>query len=193
MAEVSISGGMYEPLARYRHCGTLVNDKWIVYGGYCINDTLASNQVIEVFDVNTEKWRQEKVCGIPPEAILSLACASIESNMYTFGGFTQTPLHCRYYNTIHKLDICSNRWNQMSTKDEGPMPKESAVMIDYKGKILVTFGGYGPSPTRRREGVTYTEHPHMYNFVWTNELVCYEINSGMYTYIVALLIGVQQC
>ena len=179
MANSCIYDGMYEPLPRYRHCGTLVKDKLIIYGGSCIYNTLASNQVIEIFDINTEKWKQEETYGVPPEAVLSLACTSIGSIMYTFGGFSGH----KYYNTLHKLDVSSNTWMQLSTSGEEPMPKESAVMINYKEKYLVTFGGYGPSPTSRQDNVAYTEHPHIYYLVWTNELVCYEIDSGMHTHV----------
>ena len=175
----STNEGLYEPLPRMRHCGALVYDRWIIYGGILRDGNLASNEVIEVFDVNTKRWKQEKTCGVLPETILSLACVSIGSDLYTFGGYRISPFEFR--NTIHKLDTQCARWIQMSSNnpsDDEPMPKESAVMIAYKDKTLVTFGGYGPSPINRRDNVVYTPHPKSKEFVWTNELVCYKLDTG---------------
>lgn len=169
-----------EPTARFWHCGCLVEGKWLIYGGrYEPDEGLAEPaSVLHQFDPNSKNWKKIEASGMPPQAIYSIATASIRHYLYSFGGSDSPDREARYYNTLHRLDTRTKVWTKLTPKnpENSPMPKRGAVMIAY-GHLLVIFGGLCYLPP---DIVKQLPESKLTRIGWTNELVCYDTREGEY-------------
>ena len=87
-------------MPRIWHTSALVESKVVVHGGRTKDYSEKSKQrlasVVETFDLYTELWEQRDVTGEAPAAgIHSAACASVNGDLFQFGGFDGPSLsHC---------------------------------------------------------------------------------------------------
>ena len=109
----------------------------------------------------------------PSPGTYAAANASINDDLFTFGGFDGR----NYLNTLHRLDTKTWRWCQLSptNADGAPMPKASGGMMHFRDNLVV-FGGYGipRGPTEPRSFMKSTSGRG-----WTNEFHIYHLKEGM--------------
>ena len=78
----------YEPEPQYLHCSTLVEGKWITYGGFGDDGDFADPPTsIDVFDPDRKEWTQMTTSGTPPSGVGSAACVAVGPLLYHIGGF----------------------------------------------------------------------------------------------------------
>jgi len=171
------SSNRYEPQARWGHCSAFVNGKIFMYGGLITGPRLTQPPtVVDVFDPATEKWDQISTTGPPPPGFIDTSCTVIDMYLYTFAGRDGIT----HFNNIQELNTTNLKWTQLNDANQGeaPMAKAGAAMISYNEKILITIGGVGFLPSHRRSGTEYVLDPDFPGRGWTNELLCFDVNSS---------------
>ena len=171
------SSNHYEPQARYSHCSAFVNGKIFMYGGHIFGHMLTQPPtVVCVFDPATEKWGQITTMGPPPPGFITASCTAIGVHLYIFAGWNRIS----FFNNIQDLNTANLKWTQLNDANQGeaPMAKFGAAMISYNEKILITIGGYGILPSHRRSGTEYIPSQNFPLHGWTNELLCFDVNSS---------------
>ena len=148
-----------------------------MYGGLITGPWLTQPPtVVDVFDPATEKWDQITTTGPPPPGFIYASCAVIGLYLYAFAGGDGSS----YFNNMQELNTTNLKWNQLNDANQGeaPMAKGGTAMISYKEKILITIGGVGFLPSHRRSGTEYILDPDSPGHGWTNELLCFDVNSS---------------
>ena len=188
----------YEPAARFQHCGAVASDgKFYSYGGrfghikpgsssYKAKDELRRREIspavvrttINRFDAASERWHCLPTSGNPPPGCIGVACAVIGSKFYVFGGRTKDML----FSTLSELDLDTLIWKELkplSPPENTPTAKMGSAMVSIDNRYLIVYGGYGvPAATSAAgQGVEYVPDPG--KGVWTNELHCFDLKTGM--------------
>ena len=193
----------YEPAARFQHCGVVASDgKFYSYGGRFEHVKLGSSSykaknelrrretsssvvrtTINRFDAATERWHCLPTSGNPPPGRIGVACAVVGSKFYVFGGRSRN----RLFSTLSELDLETMIWKELeplSPLENTPMAKMGSAMVSIDNRYLIVYGGYGvPAATSaagQTQGVEYIPDPG--KGVWTNELHCFDLKTGMLYY-----------
>ena len=176
------SSAKYKPLPRFLHVSQSVGSKVLVQGGRTKDFSEKCRQhlssVVETFDPYSELWEQRQVEGdAPSPGTYSAASTSLHDDLFTFGGRDDR----NFVNAIHRLDIKTRRWCQLSPQNaEGaPMPKYGCGMISF-GDSLGVFGGYG-IPRGPTEPQSFIKGTRLTDGIgWTNEFHIYHLKEGVY-------------
>ncbi len=185
----------YEPHPRYLHAGVLVENKWFNYGGkiQCEYENNFDVSKLEEYDPAVQRWTTHETTGEPPLGYIGSAASSIGSKLYIFGGRGEK----QCYNTVHELDVNELEWRLLKPENEDgvcPIPKYGAGMISFDNRLLVTYGGIGSSPASYKEHALYVgDRRSSVESVWTNELLCFDINKSKHAGIKTLSILVYFC
>lgn len=191
----------YEPAARFQHCGAVASDgRFYSYGGrfghiksgsssYKAKDELrrreTSSSVVRAtinrFDAATERWHCLPTTGNPPPGRIGVACAIVGSKFYVFGGRSRN----RLFSSLSELDLDTMIWKELeplSPPENTPMAKMGAAMVSIDNRYLIVYGGYGvpAASSGQGQGVEYVQDPG--KGVWTNELHCFDLKTGMLCY-----------
>lgn len=194
----------YEPAARFQHCGAVASDGnvYYSYGGrfghvkpgsssYKAKDELhrreTSSSVVRTtinrFDAATERWHCLPNSGNPPPGRIGVACAVVGSKFYVFGGRSRN----RLFSTLSELDLDTMIWKELepsSPPENTPMAKMGAAMVSIDNRYLIVYGGYGVPAARPAAGLVQGVEnvPDPGRGVWTNELHCFDLKTGMLYY-----------
>ncbi|XP_019859167.1 PREDICTED: uncharacterized protein LOC109587365 [Amphimedon queenslandica] len=179
----------YQPKARWGHSCVPLGNKAVVWGGMQaglpeVHQSPIKTQctsVVEVFDVRTAKWIQEKTIGNPPLGVRGQACAAVGYDLYFFGGFCGHDW-CRH-NTVYCLDTLTNVWREVVPKNPGktPMKKTRCGMFGFSlnsEDYLCILGGTGLLCSANLTEATYIPWKENPDWGWTNELHFYALRNG---------------
>ena len=196
----------YEPAGRFQHCGAVAYDgRFYSYGGRFEHVKAASSSykaskarnelrsreksssvvrtTVNRLDSTTERWHCLPTSGNPPPGRIGVACAVIGSKFYAFGGRSRN----RLFSTLSELDLDTLTWKELeptSPPGNTPMAKMGAAMVSVDNRYLILYGGYGVPSVPGVECVSDPEKRD--KLVWTNELHCFDLKTGMYIYIIII-------
>ena len=174
----------YEPLPRLLHTSSRIGSRLLIHSGVTKDNSVKNKQriasLIEIFDSHTKLWKQKKVTGeTPVPGICSAASASINDDLFTFGGHDGS----KYYNTLHKLKDTS-QWLELcpqNKREDSPMAKIGAGMVAF-GDSLVVMGGYGIPHGPIQPGSSFIRDTRRDDGRgWTNEFHTYNLMDGAFT------------
>ena len=169
----------YEPVGRLGHISAVVSGRqYTCHGHYGAATAKTHPRMVEIFQHSIPNWEQKPTSGQPAPGLLFAACTTIGIHIYVFGGGDDTA--STFCNTIHRLDLKSLIWTEISTSNprEAPMAKYSAGMVSVRDNILVIVGGYGKLPDHQHPNRQYTPDADP-ELGWTNELHCFHVDSGI--------------
>lgn len=91
--------------------------------------------------IRTEEYFDEACSKDSPSFSIGACCAIIDKKLIVFGGWDHGYLH----NEVHQLDLCTNKWAELSPAQNGnaPILKNKARMVPYGPDMVFVFGGYG--------------------------------------------------
>ena len=169
-----------ELLERTYHSTIIVDGKMYSWGGarpdmpfvHGIIDKMELISFVEVFDVPSLSWSRVPTAGIPPTAVMGYSCASINNEVFFFGGCCKS-LDC-YHNDTFVLNTASKEWSRVlyANAEMAPMKKVGHRMISFssdKEDYLLVVGGVGPTPTTISSHSMYTCVPTLASHSLTNE------------------------
>ena len=168
-------------LKRAQHSTIIVDSKMYSWGGERVNMPLVHDSVVkmnlisfvEVVDIPSLSWSRVPTAGIPPTAVMGYSCASINNEVFFFGGSCK-PYDC-YHNDTFVLNTASKEWSRVFYANEEmvPMKKIGHCMISFssdKEDYLLVVGGFGPNSTTKPSHFVYTSVPTLANCSLTNEV-----------------------
>jgi N-acetylneuraminic acid mutarotase len=166
-----------EPLPRFNHHSTLIEDKLYVSGGRTKSGVSSS---VHSYDPFLELWTGEKYNEVPlaPPGLYNGACASAGHDLYVCCGNDGS----RFHSSLYQLDTKLRTWNKLSS---GPMMrKRGSGMVIYDNK-LVLFGGFGCPTGPTQPGAEFVKSD-LYDakntsIGWTNELHTFNLKEGEYS------------
>lgn len=186
---VSFSGNKYEPLPRFDHNLGRVGNKALVQGGRTKDFTEASRKqlssVVEIFDLQSESWKQRQVEGDTPfPGTRAASSTSLNGDLFSFGGRLDHDVGIGVpvlrFNTLHRLSTKNWCWCKLSPQnaDGAPMPKILCGMIAF-GNSLGVFGGseIPQGPTEPQSFIANTRTTS--GAGWTNEFHVYDVSEGI--------------
>ena len=139
--------------------------------------------VVEVFDIPSLSWSRVPTAGIPPTAVMGYSSASINNEIFFFGGCCKS-LDC-YHNDTFVLNTASKEWSRVlyANAEMVPMKKIGHCTISFsrdKEDYLLVVGGVGPIPTTTPSHSMYTSVPTLANHFFTNEahILCVSSSPG---------------
>ena len=172
-----------EPVGCWDHTSAIVDGKQYTYGGYFGAGGSPTLTAVNIFDPETELWKQAQTSGEPPPGFWGASCSVIGLQLYHFGGYDGS----NYYNTIHCLNTTHLSWSATTPThmQEAPMRKTGSGMLVFANNLVVS-GGRGLLP-ELSDPDKYVPHPD--KFVpdphpvykgrwWTNEVHCFHIDSS---------------
>ncbi|KAL0878009.1 hypothetical protein Bca101_027715 [Brassica carinata] len=136
--QVGLGDSSSGPGKRWGHtCNAVKGGRFVYVFGGCGGDGCLTNQV-HVFDVETQRWSEPVIRGVPPSPRDSHSCTTVGDNLFVFGGSDGK----HYLNDLHVLDTSSHTWKCLEVRGEEPDTREahSATLI---GRYIVIFGGCG--------------------------------------------------
>ena len=176
----------YEPIPRLLHTSSRIGSKVLVHSGVTKDNSAKNKQrlasLVDVFDSYTKLWQQKKVTGeTPVPGICSVASASINDDLFTFGGHDGST----YFNSLHKLKDVS-QWFELCPQNESedsPMAKIGAGMVAF-GDDLAVIGGYGTPHGPTQPGSSFIRDTrHEDGRGWTNEIHTYNLKNGVFIHV----------
>ena len=184
------------PGKRVGHTSCKVGDEIILWAGSNpflpqVHDNKKKREhlsLVHVFDIPSNKWRNEKTVGISPLGACSYFCTPVVSNIYYFGGWCY---HDRcYHNSLFELknDRCF-RWKELSPTNRRHcvMSRGSSKMVSFQfnnESILMIIGGSGPTPLIKQPNVEYHEISN--GFTSTNECNLFFLESSKLCYLLSM-------
>ncbi|MFC3095475.1 galactose oxidase [Alteromonas sediminis] len=131
------------PSPRNSTCSIVVDDQWYILGGRTVGGgNVASN---ERYDAKNDSWT---TLSPMPQAQGGLACASINGDIFAFGGefFTGDG---GVYKDVWRYVIKDDTWHRAG---EMPVPRHGLGAVSYNGRIAVIAGAakVGGSDTQNR-------------------------------------------
>ena len=150
----------YEPPPRYLSFSSVLDDKFIVYGGKNVTPESAYS-----YNPLTELWSPLATIGAPTSNLCDGAAVSHEGSSFMFGGYDGSSSH----NCLYQLDQ-NNKFSEHKFSTEiSPMKKNGCRMITYN-KSLLLFGGQcdpsypiQPGSELIRDRYYYTNELHSFN------------------------------
>lgn len=171
----------YEPAPRLLHTSQTVGSRVLVYSGrtkdYSEKSREQLSSVVEVFNPNTKVWKQKEIVGkTPSPGVYAAACASVNDDLYMYGGFH--PGKSLIQNGLHKLESKTYRCSQLSPPNapNSPMPKGATGIVAFNGNLGV-FGGFGKRRDAIQPGSSFINSTSD-GRGWTNEFHIYNLAEG---------------
>ena len=118
----------------------------------------AEATTIRIFNPTNEEWTLQPTTGTPPPGLHGGGWASIENDLYCFGGSSGSS----YFNDLHKLNLKTFQWSKVRPRNDQtnwPMPKIGCGFAAINRRTLFCFGGFADSG-------------------WTNEVHLYDVQEG---------------
>ena len=114
---------------------------------------------VEVFDIPSLSWSRVPTAGIPPTAVMGYSSASINKEVFFFGGHCK-PFDC-YHNNTFVLNTASKEWSRVlyANAEIAPMKKVGHCMISFssdKEDYLLAVGVFELTPTITPSHSVYT-------------------------------------
>ena len=149
-----------------------------LWGGLTQNFNKTKSELtaaVEMYNPYMERWNSIQTRGVPPPGLYGGASACSSDFIYVYGGLDGRSR----YGSLHRLDIQSLRWTELSPEDSysGPMKKEGCGMVIYKNTVVV-FGGYGIPNGIIQGGSEWIRKDQCPNG-WSNEIHCFDLDKGM--------------
>lgn len=107
----------------------------VVFGGY--RACMGHLNELWILDLHSMTWTSPDCLGTPPTPRRGHGAATIEKNMYVFGGFDGTSHLC----DIYALNLQNFSWELLSTQGQTPTPRRHHT-LEVVGNNLVIYGGY---------------------------------------------------
>ena len=156
------------PSARYSPFIASAGDLTYLWGG----DGDTEPEAVFIYHHDTETWTRRHTSGPhPPAGLRNGGCALSGHNFYLYGGCDNNNSIC---GDLYELNTQTWQWRNVSAG--GPGKKYGCRMILYQDKLLVVGGAYDEMPSSRQAGARYEKRG---NYVQTNEVHGYSLNSGM--------------
>ena len=151
----------YEPPPRLLSFSSVLDDKFIVYGGKNVTPESAYS-----YNPLMELWSPLETTGAPTSKLCDGAAVSHEGSSFMFGGYYGSSLH----NSLYQL-VQNNKFSEHKFSTEvSPMKKRGCRMIAYN-KSLLLFGGDGDVSYPIQPGSELIGH-------CTNELHSFNLEEG---------------
>ena len=99
---------------------------------------------IGIFSPANEEWTLQPTTGTPPPGLYGGGCASIENDLYCFGGYKRSS----DFNDLHKLNLETFQWSKVHPRNDQtnwPMPKSGCGLVAINNTTLCCFGGFTDS------------------------------------------------
>ena len=126
-----MASSTYEPPPRAWSFSSVLDDKFIVYGGKNVTPKSAYS-----YNPLMELWSPLETTGAPTSNLWDGAVVSHEGSSFMFGGYDGSSHH----NSLYQLDQ-NNKFSEHKFSTEvSPMKKRGCGMIGYN-KTLLLFGG----------------------------------------------------
>ena len=180
----------YEPRSRFWHSAQLVGENVVVRGGCIpgIDNKKGRKEMlknIEMFDIETRKWRLCKTKGDRHPGLSAVACASHGKYLYAYGGLNGDVLN----GVLSELNLETSVWTQLSPKTSaGPMRKDASGIVHFGDGLLAVVCGYAyPNQPKRPNGgssdlgstfIVRSGSPNIAGGGWTNEMHIFDIGNG---------------
>ncbi|KAJ7544276.1 hypothetical protein O6H91_09G072000 [Diphasiastrum complanatum] len=128
------------PNARSSHAVAVIGHKAYVFGGE-FEPRVPIDNLIHVFDLETETWSVAEVKGEAPLPRVGVTMAAVGEFIYVFAG--RDDKH-EELNEFFSFNTITGEWKLLSSGDSSP-PHRSyhAFAADLEGKRLYAFGGCG--------------------------------------------------
>ncbi|KAI8885912.1 galactose oxidase [Backusella circina FSU 941] len=120
------------PDARGYHTGTLVGDKWVIFGGSDGKECFGSCHVLDLIE---ERWFDASQDVSIPRLSHSALC--VGSFLFVMGGHDGT----KYCNNLMMLNLVNMNWETRRVYGHAPTPRGYHSAVLYDGRIVV-YGGY---------------------------------------------------
>ena len=160
-----MASSLYEPPPRYGPFSSVLDGKFIMYGGRDV--TLESAYS---YNPLTELWSPLETTGTPTSKLYNGAAVSHEGSSFMFGGYDGSSLH----NSLYQLDQ-NNKFSELKFSTEvSPMKKLGCRMITYN-KSLLLFGGVCDPSCPIQPGSELIQN---YGIYYTNELHSFNLEEG---------------
>ena len=149
-----------------------------MYGGRSkdfIKEKTRLSSTIHTFNVYLESWREARTEGPTPSGLYGGACASLEHNLYIYGGSNGDDWR---QGSLHQLDTVDLKWTRLATAGRGPMKKHGSQMV-FNGEQLVLFGGHGQPSGPIQRGAEFVQNDRYTDGRgWSNELHVFDFKEG---------------
>ena len=155
----------YEPPPRYLPFSSVLDDKFIVYGGKYVTFESAYS-----YNPLTELWSPLATTGAPTSKLYNGASVSHEGSSFMFGGYDGSSRH----NSLYQLDQNHKFSEHKFSTEVSPMKKRGCRMISYN-KSLLLFGGYCHPSYPIQPGSELIQYLTGY---YTNELHSFNLEEG---------------
>jgi len=170
-----MASSVYEPSPRFNHSSVQVEDNAYLWGG--VTQDSSRSQVINVFDYNTERWKERSTTGIPPPGLQDGGFTLLCDDLYYFGGFDGK----RFHNSLHKLQTRTLEWQDIKQANPagGPLPKGGSGMVAYQQKLALIGGLCSASTGPLQAGAEFFKSSRFSGYGWTNEFHLFSIKEGV--------------
>ncbi|KAF8538422.1 hypothetical protein BDD12DRAFT_741343 [Trichophaea hybrida] len=113
------------------------------------NETFSQMNVIDVYDLGTQKWTKQSTDGPTPKyrvnpcAVVASAPDGSSHNVYFFGGQNLVPYAQQLqYDDMYILTVPAFTWIQVDMKDQAVPPARAGHTCDIVGSQMIVIGGY---------------------------------------------------
>ena len=178
-------------LKRAQHSTIIIDSKMYSWGGQRLDMPLVHGSVakmtlisfVEMFDIPSLSWSRVPTTGIPPTAVMGYSSASINNEIFFFGGCCKS-LDC-YHNDTLVLNTTIKEWSRMLYANVRmvPMKKIGHCTISFSSDeedYLLVVGGVGPTPTTTPSHSMYSCLPMLASHSLKNEahILCLSSSPG---------------
>ena len=145
--------GKYAPYERYGHSAATVGGRLYLWAGGSkhvppVHTSADKEQMMsktEVFSLRSGRWEKCHTRGSSHSGICSYATATVNEDIYYFGGQCGHGMCC--YNSLTMLDTKDMKWKDIRTNlIDDPMKKYSCGMVSFQcdgDTYLLVVGGIG--------------------------------------------------
>ena len=143
------------PSPRTYHCAWEYSEKMWVFGGdgpsidYYLNDhgtfyprlgqADGSNNQLFFYNPSIRIWINIKCLGEVPSPRYKASTASIQDNVWLYGGTTENNWYC---NDFYELNMHSFTWTKIETLTPRPQGRNRASLTQISASQLVLYGGF---------------------------------------------------
>ena len=160
-----MASSLYEPSPRIGPFSSVLDDKFILYGGSDVTPESAYS-----YNPLTELWSPLATTGAPTLNLYDGATASHEGSTFMFGGYDGLSRR----SSLYQLDQ-NNKFSEHKFSTEvSPMKKSGCRMIVYD-KSLLLFGGDCEASYPIQPGSELIQY---YTRYYTNELHSFNLEEG---------------
>jgi len=158
------------PTARNSHKAAIVEDKVYYFGGRTESQGIHGCAQILVQDLKSMQWKTLETFGDPPKVREDHSMCSYGENVYIFGGNDGKSL----LNDLTVFNTTTNTFSIAPANGEKPRAVNGHSLSAHNGKLYV-FGGQGD------------------NHAFLNDLMSYDIKTGVWSRIVSSKPPIPRC